>query len=299
MSIPFVTAHDILPGRMDQVSPLIRRVTAPNPGAFTFKGTGTYIVGRGEVAVIDPGPAIEAHLEALLAALKGERVAHILVTHTHLDHSPLSRALQEKLGGEILAFGPHGSGQPGFDDGTLHVEEGGDLAFAPDRRLKDREIVSGPTYTIETVATPGHTSNHLCFALAEERALFTGDHVMGWSTSVIVPPDGDMSAYMASLERLLQRDEQILWPTHGPPVRAPKAFLKAFVAHREAREAAILACLRDGVTLMREIVARIYANVDVRLHPAATLSVRAHLEKLMREGRVSSVAPFEGPYTAL
>lgn len=299
MSIPFVTAHEVVPGRVDQVSPLIRRVTAPNPGPFTFKGTGTYIVGRGEVAVIDPGPAIETHLEALLAALEGERVAHILVTHTHLDHSPLSRALQAKRGGEVLAFGPHGSGQPGFGDSTVHVEEGGDLTFAPDRRLKDREIVSGPTYRIEAISTPGHTSNHLCFALAEEKALFTGDHVMGWSTSVIVPPDGDMSAYMASLERLLQRDDEILWPTHGPPVQDPKPFLAAFVAHRQAREAAILACLRDGVTRMRAIVARIYANVDVRLHPAAALSVRAHLEKLMREGRVVSGAPFEGPYTAL
>lgn len=299
MSIPFVTAHDIVPGRVDKVSPLIRRVTAPNPGPFTYKGTGTYIVGRGEVAIVDPGPLLEAHLEALAAALAGERVRHILVTHTHLDHSPLSRPLQARLGGEVLAFGPHGSGRPGFDDGTVHVEEGGDLAFLPDRRLKDREIVRGPTYTIEALATPGHTSNHFCFALAEEKALFTGDHVMGWSTSVIVPPDGDMSAYMASLDRLLQRDDEILWPTHGPPVRDPKPFLRAFIAHREAREAAILDCLKAGITGIREIVARIYANVDVRLHPAAALSVRAHLEKLMREGRVAQGAAFEGPYTAL
>ncbi|MFO1186242.1 MAG: MBL fold metallo-hydrolase [Alphaproteobacteria bacterium] len=299
MSIPFVTNHEVVPGRVDQVSPLIRRVTAPNPGPFTFKGTGTYIVGRGDVAVIDPGPASEAHLAALVAALQGERVRHILVTHTHLDHSPLSHPLQARLGGEILAFGPHGSGRPGFEIGTVHVEEGGDLAFAPDRRLNDREIVSGPNYTIEVVATPGHTSNHLCFALVEENAIFTGDHVMAWSTSVIVPPDGDMTAYLASLDRLLQRGDEILWPTHGPPVHDPQPFLRAFIAHRQAREAAILACLRGGMTGIREIVARVYASVDVRLHPAAALSVRAHLEKLMREGRVVPGAPFEGPYTAL
>jgi glyoxylase-like metal-dependent hydrolase (beta-lactamase superfamily II) len=261
----------------------VRRVTAPNAGPFTFKGTGTYIIGHGDVAVIDPGPVIDAHLEALVAALAGERVRHILITHTHLDHSPLARPLQARLGGEILGFGPHGRG---LADESVHVEEGADREFAPDRRVMDGEFVRGPDYTIECVTTPGHTSNHMCYALDEEHALFTGDHVMGWSTSVIVPPDGDMTDYMASLHKLVARGDEVLWPTHGPPVRDPKPFLKAFIAHREAREQEILACVRGGITDIRSIVARVYASVDVRLHPAAALSVQAHLEKLMREGCV-------------
>ncbi len=283
MPIPFVTKIDVVPGRVDEVSPRIRRVTAPNPGPFTYKGTGTYIVGRGEVAVIDPGPAIDSHLEALAAALQGERIRHILVTHTHLDHSPLSRPLQARLGGEILAYGPHGSGKA--EEG-VHVEEGGDFAFTPDRRLKDGERLTGEGYTLTALTTPGHTSNHMCFALAEERAVFTGDHVMGWSTSVIVPPDGDMAAYMHSLHKLEEQDASVLWPTHGPPVTAVKPFLDAFIEHRLARENAILDCLRSGRTDIASIVSRLYAAVDKRLHPAAALSVQAHLLKLIAEGRV-------------
>jgi len=280
--IPFVRALDIEYGHVEQLSPLIRRVTANNPSPFTFKGTGTYIVGRGDVAVIDPGPADDDHLAALERALQGERVAHILITHTHNDHSPLAAALQAKLGGRTFGYGPHGSGKA--EEGIV-VEEGGDMMFAPDVRVADGALIGGEGYTFECVFTPGHTSNHMCYCLREEHALFTGDHVMGWSTTVIAPPDGDMRAYMLSLHKLLTRDEAVMWPTHGPPVTEPRPFLRALIAHREEREAAVLSCLKDGFTRIPEMVARIYADTDKRLWPAASLSVLAHLQKLIAEGR--------------
>ena len=282
MTIPFVKTHDVVPGRVDQVSPLIRRITAANPGPFTFTGTGTYIIGRGEVAVIDPGPNLPAHLDALCSALNDDKVRAILITHTHTDHSPLSRPLQERLGGEILAFGPHGSGRAG---GAVPVEEGGDMSFVPDRRLGDGDIIRGDGFELMAIHTPGHTSNHLCYALLQEHALFTGDHVMGWATSVIVPPDGNMSDYFASLEKLIARSDQVLWPTHGAPITNVPSFLDAFLAHRRMREAEILSCLVAGVTSIPAIVANLYMAVDKRLHPAAALSVLAHLEKLIAERR--------------
>ncbi len=280
--VPFVRALDIEYGRVDQVSPLIRRVTANNPSPFTYLGTGTYIVGRGEVAVIDPGPLDEAHLAALERALDGERIAHILITHTHNDHSPLAARLQEKRGGRIFGYGPHGSGKA---EESIVVEEGGDMSFTPDVRVTDGAVIGGDGYTFECVFTPGHTSNHMCYALREEHALFTGDHVMGWSTTVIVPPDGDMTAYMASLTKLLARDDAVLWPTHGPPITDLKPFLRAMIAHRKEREAQVLACVKDGLAQIPEMVARIYADTDKRLWPAASLSVLAHLQKLIAESR--------------
>ena len=296
--IPFVRTIDIEYGRVDQVSPLIRRVTANNPSPFTYKGTGTYIVGRGEVAVMDPGPLDEAHLAALERTLAGERIAHILITHTHNDHSPLARSLQAKLGGSTYGYGPHGSGK--LEEGIV-VEEGGDMAFTPDLRVIDSGLIEGEGYTFECVFTPGHTSNHMCYALREERALFTGDHVMGWSTTVIVPPDGDMSDYMASLRKLLARDDKVLWPTHGPPIIDPKPFLNALIAHREEREAQIIGCLKNGITRIPDMVARIYADTDKRLWPAASLSVLAHLQKLITEGRASAypTAHLSGTFSQL
>jgi len=283
LAIPFDRTFTA-PYEVEQrVSPLIARVLTDNPGPFTFKGTGVYIVGDKNVAVIDPGPDTPAHVEALKRALDGKRIAHILVTHTHNDHSPAAQPLKEWSGAKTYAFGPHGSGKS--DDGPK-LEEGGDTAFMPDVRVKDGDVIAGDGYTFECVYTPGHTSNHMCFGLREEKALFTGDHVMGWSTTVVTPPDGDMAAYMASLRRLLVRDDEVLYPTHGAPVRDPKAFVQAYIDHRLEREAQIVACLRDGITTIPDMVARMYVDTDKRLHPAAARSVLAHLIQMQREGRV-------------
>ena len=284
MAIPFDRSFDAPFGENIALTPRISRVLAPNPGPFTFKGTGVYIVGAGrDAAVIDPGPDIPEHVEALKRALGGRRLTHILVTHTHSDHSPAAAPLKEWSGAKTYAFGPHGSGKA--EEG-VKVEEGGDRDFVPDVRVKDGEVIAGGGFTFECVYTPGHTSNHMCFALREEKALFTGDHVMGWSTTVVTPPDGDMAAYMASLRKLLARDDRILWPTHGGPVKNPKPFLEAYIDHRLARETQILACIAGGIETIPEMVARMYADVDRRLHPAAARSVEAHLIQLAGEGRV-------------
>ncbi len=280
--IPFVRELEFEYGRCDQVSPLIRRVIARNPGPFTYTGTGVYIVGRGEVAVIDPGPDLAEHFEALKAALAGERVTHVLVTHHHLDHSPLAHPLAEAFGAKV-----HGLPAPApYASDTPALEEGGDDRFAPDVTLNDGDVISGPGWTLEAVMTPGHTSNHICFALKEESALFCGDHIMGWSTTVITPPDGDMGDYFASLAKVRARNFDVLWPTHGAPVREVAPFIDAYVAHRRAREAQILEALGAGLTTIKAMVPSLYAAVDPRLHPAAAHSVFAHMIQLVREGRV-------------
>ena len=286
--IPFVRQFDFEYGRCDQVSPLIRRVVAENPGPFTFTGTGTYIVGHDEVAVIDPGPPDHRHLEALLEAVAGERVSHVLVTHTHTDHSPLARPFAEATGAPILAARP-----PALPSLETVAEEGDDASFRPDVVLTGGEVVSGPGWTLEAMATPGHASNHMAFALREENALFPGDHVMGWSTTVVTPPDGDMDAYLASLDAVAAQDFATLWPTHGPPVTEVAPFLAAYRAHRLAREAQILARLEAGDRTIGEMVPVLYAAVDRRLWPAASLSVLAHLIRLVRLGRVTSDGPVE------
>jgi glyoxylase-like metal-dependent hydrolase (beta-lactamase superfamily II) len=283
MAIPFIREFDAKYESEVRVSPLISRVVADNPGPFTFKGTGVYIVGNKDVAVIDPGPDDASHVDALRRALEGRRVTHILVTHTHSDHSPAAKPLKEWSGARTYAFGPHGSGK--LDDG-VRVEEGGDMQFAPDVRVKDGEIIRGNGFTFECVFTPGHTSNHMCYALKEENALFTGDHVMGWSTTVVTPPDGDMTQYMASVKKLMARSDAVLYPTHGAPVTDPKPFLAAYLEHRLDRERQILACIREGLPTIPQMVARMYADVDKRLHPAASRSVLAHLIQLEQEGRV-------------
>jgi glyoxylase-like metal-dependent hydrolase (beta-lactamase superfamily II) len=284
--IPFVRDDALAYGRPDQVSPLIRRVVAPNPGPFTFTGTATYIIGRGEVAVIDPGPAETAapgHLAALLDALKGDRVAHILVTHSHLDHSPLAARLQEATGAPILGRAAAAAHLP-----FAPTEEVDQLAFIPDRELAGDERLAGPGWTLSTVPTPGHASNHLCFVLTEENALLCGDHVMGWSTTVVSPPDGDMGDYLASLDRVIAGDFATLWPAHGPPVTDPAPFLRAYREHRLEREAQILAGLRGGAARIRTLVETLYAGVDARLWPAAAQSVWAHLIHLHETGRVEA-----------
>jgi len=282
--IPFDRTFDAPYGECVKIGERIHRVLAPNPGPFTFKGTGVYIIGTRDVAVIDPGPNLPIHIEALKRALAGKNVSHILLTHAHNDHSPAAAPLKEWTGAKTVAYGPHG---PGSSDNETKVEEGADRAFMPDVRIKDGDILKGGGYTIECVFTPGHTSNHMCYALKEEKALFTGDHVMGWSTTVVAPPDGDMAAYRASLGKLLARDDRILWPTHGGPIRDPRPFLQAYLDHRAEREAQIITCLRENVQRIPDIVARLYADVDKRLHPAAARSVLAHLIELEDEGRVT------------
>lgn len=283
--IPLVYLKDVVPGRCDAVSPLIRRVIADNPGPFTYTGTGTYIVGRPEagatVAVIDPGPDDDRHLAALLSAVQGQVVSHVLVTHTHRDHAPLARPFAAATGALVLAARPPRA----QSHASTFLDEDEDTDFTPDRVLADGDRVAGPDWTLETVATPGHSSNHLAFALLEEKALFTGDHVMGWSTTVVAPPDGDMAAYMASLDTVIARGFSTLWPTHGAPVTDPEPFLQGYRAHRLARERQILSALDDRGRRIADIVPELYAAVDSRLWPAASLSVHAHLIALVHRGR--------------
>jgi len=280
--IPFVRDMDFDYGRPDQVSPLIRRIVANNPGPFTFTGTGTYVVGHGEVAVIDPGPDLPEHLEAIQSALAGERIGAIVVTHTHMDHSPLAAPLARASGAKIW-----GLPAPRLREAAIRMDEGHDRGFAPDQLIADGQRLSGPGWTLEALATPGHASNHVCYGLVQENALFTGDHVMGWSTTVVSPPDGDMSDYYASLDKVAARGFERLWPTHGPPVEDVAPFLAAYKAHRLERERQILEQLASGPRRIRDMVQVIYAEVDPRLHPAAAHSVLAHLIHLSRSGQVA------------
>ena len=284
MAIPFVTEFDFEYGRCDRLSPLIRRVICNNPGPFTFTGTGTYIIGTGNVAVIDPGPLDDAHLDAIMTALgPDEKVSHIVITHTHLDHSPLAMPLKQRSGAAIYAHAP---GEVAAFDGP-RLEEEADEDFAPDHIVAHGDMIKGDDWTLECVFTPGHMSGHMCYALMEEKALFSGDHVMGWSTTVIAPPDGDMTDYRASLDLLLERDDEIYWPTHGTSIKDPQNFVRAYIAHRHAREAQVMQRLEAGDSDIREMVKTIYAEVDKRLHPAAALSVLAHMQDLTKRGLVS------------
>jgi glyoxylase-like metal-dependent hydrolase (beta-lactamase superfamily II) len=280
--IPYVRQIEFEYGVCQQVSPLIRRVIANNPGPFTFTGTGTYIIGRGEVAVIDPGPDQPEHLAAILKAVEGERVTHILITHHHSDHSPLAGPLKAATGATI--YGCAVVSEAAEDEGAVRMEAGHDLAFKPDVSLCGGGTVSGPGWTMEAIPTPGHTSNHICYALKEENALFTGDHIMGWSTTVITPPDGDMSDYLQSLQTVRDRDFAILWPTHGPPVREVTPFIDAYAAHRQERIDQITHALAAGPARIGELVPRLYADVDARLHPAAARSMLAAMIHLVRQG---------------
>ena len=289
VEIPFRRDFAFEYGRLEPVAPGIRRIIAHNPGPFTFRGTGTYVIGEGEVAVIDPGPDLAEHIDALLAGLSGERVTHILVTHTHRDHSPAAAAVKKGTGAPTYGFGPHAGGKRG----EAAVEEGGDWDFAPDIVVRDGDEIAGRGWRFEAVHTPGHTSNHLCFALPDSGVLFSGDHVMGWSTSVIAPPDGDMAAYMASLDKLLQRRDAVYWPTHGPAITEPKTHVRAFIAHRREREAGIVECLEAGVGRIDAMVERLYVGLDPNLRRPAGRSVQAHLIDLIGRG----VAASDGPAT--
>lgn len=268
-------------GLAEAVAPGVRRLLAANPSPFTEKGTQTYLVGEGEVAVIDPGPDLPDHVEAILAASAGERIAAILCTHTHRDHSPASRPLAAASGAPIVGCAPLA-----IEDDGPRADAAFDFDYAPGRILADGERLDGSGWSLEAVATPGHTSNHLCFALAGTGVLFTGDHVMGWSTTVVSPPDGDMTLYMNSLDRLLARDDRIYLPAHGPAVEKPQAHVRALIGHRRMRERQILGQLEAGEGRIPAMVAALYREIDPRLHPAAGRSVLAHLVDLERRGLV-------------
>ncbi|MEW5684830.1 MAG: MBL fold metallo-hydrolase [Pseudomonadota bacterium] len=287
--IPYVREIDIAYGRCDQVSPLIRRVTAENPGPFTYKGTGTYIVGKGRVAVIDPGPDDPAHLEAILAAVAGETVTHIVITHHHSDHSPLAGPLKARTGASI--YGCAVASAEDHDDGGVKMEAGHDLSFRPDVSLCGGGTIAGDGWTLEAIPTPGHTSNHLCFGFPEENACFSGDHIMGWSTTVITPPDGDMTDYLESLEAIRARGFDVLWPTHGPPIREVDPFIRAYAEHRQERLDQITGALKAGPARINELVPRLYADVDSRLHPAAARSMLGGMIHLVRQGVLTTEGP--------
>ena len=282
-SIPFVRDLEFKYGEAAQLTPLIQRVIAENPGPFTYTGTGVYIIGGDSCAIIDPGPNIPVHLDALKRTLEGRKLECVLVSHSHMDHSPLAHPVAEWAGCKVYAGGPVIP-----TESEVRLEAGDDLSFKPDMTLTDGQIFKGEGWTIEAIATPGHTSNHFCFALKEENALFSGDHIMGWSTTVISPPDGDMGDYFASLDKVRARNFQTIWPTHGPPIQDTAQFVDAYIAHRKAREQAILDRIKAGDRKIPDMVSVIYKDVDKRLHPAAYHSVLSHLIHLVQTGRVES-----------
>ena len=320
----FRTLDDVEYGVAEQVTPLIRRVIAENPSKFTYRGTGTYIVGHGDVVVIDPGPLLDSHRDAIARALAGERVRAILVTHCHADHSPLAEWLRAESGAPTFAFGPHPPPDPALvpppeprrgdgdadDDGSgegepgeIVIEESTDFDFTPTDRVADGDVVvSGGGVTMRAVHTPGHTSNHMCWTIDEESTLFTGDHVMGWSTTVVSPPDGDMTAYVDSLRRVATRGDAVLWPTHGPARDDGRVYVEALIEHRLAREAAVLDAVRGGRATAAAIVELLYADVRPELHQPAARSVWAHLNKLVDEDLVAvesgGLATLDAQYVA-
>ena len=269
-------------GLAHSLEPLVRRVLAPNPSAFSYTGTQTYIVGGGEaVAVIDPGPAEEAHIDALLAAIGSARVAAIICTHTHRDHSPAAAPLAAATGGPVI-----GCAFLSLDDDGPRADAAFDQTYRPDHVLEDGEAVAGPDWTLTALATPGHTSNHLCLALEQSGALFTGDHVMGWSTTVVSPPDGDMADYMRSLQLLQTRDDRVYYPAHGEAITNPKQLVRGMIGHRRQRENQILKLLGEGDTAIAAMVPQMYKSIDQQLWPAAGRSVLAHLLDLQNRGQV-------------
>lgn len=305
MSIPFVPRIDAAPyAECEQVAPLVQRVIARNPSKFTYHGTGTYILGTSEVVVIDPGPILDSHRDALWSALRHRKVVGIVVTHCHSDHSPLAHWLHEETGAPRYAIGPHrvyedfveeddhDPSEDELDDNKAEEKEERetiDLAFRPDVAVVDGEkFLQTSEFSLTAVATPGHTSNHLCVAMDAQSALFTGDHVMGWSTTVVSPPDGDMAAYIESMHKVIGRHDEILWPTHGGPVTDPRPFLQAYLQHRLDRERQIVEQIALGNSTIPGIVKVLYANVDKRLHRPARRSVWSHIRKLVNENRLAT-----------
>lgn len=296
--IPFNKSLDLAPDTVDEVVPGVRRVMADNGGPFTFKGTISYIIGRGKVAIVDPGPDDPVHVGALLDAVRDETVTHIFVTHTHRDHSPAVPAIKHATGATVYAEGIHRAARPLHIGEHNPLDSSGDYDFRPDVYLKDGETVDGDGWAVEAVTTPGHTANHMAFALKGQNTLFAGDHVMGWATTIVAPPDGAMSDYMASLHKLARRPEQFYFPGHGPAITDANRFVHYLILHRQAREASILHRLGKGATDIPTIVRAIYIGIDPRLTGAAGLSVLAHMEDLVTRGMVETDGPpaIDGEY---
>lgn len=279
--IPFNRKPEFTAGVADKLSPRVKRVIANNPGPFTFTGTGTYIVGTGDVAVIDPGPADAEHINAILAATEGETISHILVTHTHIDHSPGCALLLDHCDAQTWGYGPHGLGRAKTED-----EFGADTNFNPDVTVTDGQSIAGTNWTLQCLHTPGHAANHLSFYLPEENALFCGDAVMGWSTTIVSPPDGSMKDYMETLALLMRRKDEIFYPTHGSPVTNPQQYLQALLQHRIEREQQAISCIENGVNKIADMVPVIYTELDPAMYPAAARSLFATIECLVQQGRL-------------
>ena len=283
--IPFRKEMRFDYARAEAVAPGVRRIVCNNPSPFTFHGTNTYVVGEGEVAVIDPGPDDSDHVEALTHAVAGETVSHVIVTHTHIDHSPAARAFARAVDAPIVGALP---APPA--DGERPIESA-DRDFEPDIHLADGEAIAGPGWTLVPVFTPGHMSNHHCFALAEGGILFSGDHVMGWNTTIVSPPDGNMGDYYRSLETCIAREDSLYLPGHGPPIERPAPFVRAYLKHRRMREGQILRCLEDGQTTVPAMVGRMYAHLPERMRWAAGRSTLAQLEHMVETGRIACDGP--------
>jgi glyoxylase-like metal-dependent hydrolase (beta-lactamase superfamily II) len=289
--IDFDRSRDAAAGEVVQVAPGVRRIIAPNPSPFTFTGTATYLVGRGSVAIVDPGPDDPRHLAAVLKAVEGETVRFIAVTHTHLDHTAGLRAMADATGAEVVGAGPHRAFRLLRDGERDSLEAGVDTAYRPDRALGDGEAVAGDGWTLVAVATPGHTANHLAFALPESNLLLSGDHVMAWSTTIVAPPHGAMGPYVASLRKLIERPEDLYLPGHGPALRNARSFTRHLLGHRLMRETAIRERIARGPRRIPELVAELYRGIDPRLAGAAGLSVFAHLEEMVARGEAATDGP--------
>jgi len=289
--IPFDKNFTLKPDQVQEVALGVRAMVADNPGPFTYKGTISYIVGSGSVAIIDPGPDDIGHINALLNAVRGETVSHIFVTHTHRDHSPAAAQIKAATGAKVYAQGPHRPARPLHTGEVRRLDASNDLEFLPDVALGDGENVTGSGWTLQAVATPGHTANHMAYAFKEADLLFAGDHVMAWSTTIVAPPDGAMSDYMASLQKLARRSEPLYLSGHGAPVRDAPRYVQYLIRHRQAREASILHRLAEGAADIPTIVRAVYIGLDPRLVGAAALSVLAHLEELVARGAVATEGP--------
>jgi glyoxylase-like metal-dependent hydrolase (beta-lactamase superfamily II) len=286
--VPFNRDFPLAPGVVEEVRPGVRRVLCYNPSPFTFTGTVSYIIGQGKVAILDPGPDSEPHAKALLDAVRGETVTHILVTHTHRDHSPNAARIRSATGAAIYAEGPHRASRPRYESEKHNPESGADRDFRPDVEVRHGDTIEGQGWRLEAVATPGHTANHVAFAWPERKISFVGDHVMGWSTSIVAPPDGSMVDYMASLQRLTERDEDLYFSGHGPEIPEGPRYVRFLIRHRQAREASILHRLSKGEADIPTLVRAIYIGIDPRLTTAAGYSVLAHLEDLVARGIVAT-----------